>query len=188
MKNVLSAFLICLVQGAAAQDVGIQFDEMPIGTRWTIEYLDDQAQREETYLGREGDWHITEYFGIEPSGEREMIFKRYYDAQGRLVRGERDGVANTKLPFSCRYRVGNCTHVSKVPYAYSPSNIRYSESKRAHVNRMEGNVFYFGTVLSDGSVREYPFELGDYNIRVGLEYVNNLGETRGFRLVEIVEP
>ena len=72
---------------------GIQFDQMKPGTQWTIENVYDQSRREETYLGREGEFHITEYFGTEPSGERRFIFKRYYDAQGRLVRGERNGAA-----------------------------------------------------------------------------------------------
>ncbi|WP_298356311.1 hypothetical protein [uncultured Litoreibacter sp.] len=188
MKVLISVGVLCLAQGAAAQDVGLQFDEMPVGTQWTIEYLDDQARREETYLGREGDFHITEYVGIKPTGERRVIFKRSYDAEGRLVKGERDGAANTTLPFSCRYAVGECTHESKIPNVYSPSNDGFLESTRRHVNRLEGGVFYFGMVLSDGTVREFPFELGKYNIRVAQEYENNLGQKRGFKLISIVEP
>lgn len=189
MRLIIHLWALLLTMGPAlSQDVGIHFDQMQPGTQWTIEYIDDKTRREETYMGREGDFHITEYAAIEPNGERRFTFKRFYDAQGRLVRGERDGAAMTVLPFSCRYAVGNCTHDSKIPNVYAPSNDKFLESKRHHVNRLEGRVFYFGTVLSDGTVREYPFELGKYNLRVGLEYENALGQKRGFRLVEIMEP
>ena len=189
MRQVIHLFTLLLTIGPAmAQDVGIQFDQMKPGTQWTIENVHDQSRREETYLGREGEFHITEYFGIEPSGERRFIFKRYYDAQGRLVRGERDGAALTYQPFSCRYTVGECSHFKKLPHVYSQSNTRFRESTLHHVNRVDGGVFYFGTVLSDGSVREYPFELGKYNLRVGQAYETNLGQKRGFKLIEIVEP
>lgn len=129
-----------------------------------------------------------EVVSVSFDGEQRFVFKRYYDTQGRLVRAERDGAAMTVLPFSCRYTVGKCTHDSKVPYVYAPSNDRFSEKTLHHVNRLEGRVFYFGTVLSNGSVREYPFELGKYNLRVGQEYENFLGQKPGFKLVEIVEP
>ncbi len=188
MKPLISAFAACLTHGAMAQDVGIQFDDMPVGTQWTIEHLDDQARRQETYLGREGDWHLTDYVGINPDGSQRWVFRRYYDAEGRLVKGEREGAANSTLPYSCRYVVGDCTHHSKVPKTYSPSNDGFLERMRSHVNRLEGDTFYFGTVLSDGSVREYPFKLGKYNIRVGQEYETALGAKRGFKLIGIVEP
>ena len=189
MRQIKNALALLLTMGPAmAQDIGIQFDQMQPCTRWTTENIDDQSRREETYLGREGDFYITEYIGTKPSGEQRFVFKRYYDTQGRLVRAERDGAAMTVLPFSCRYAVGKCTHNSKVPYVYGPSNDRFSEKTLHHENRLEGRVFYFGTVLSNGSVREYPFELGKYNLRVGQEYENNLGQKRGFKLVEIVEP
>lgn len=173
---------------AAAQEIGIQFWDMKPGTKWVTETLDEpKSLREETFLGQEGDFYITEMYRTE-NGERKFIFKNFYDAKGRRVRGERDGAAVTYEPFQCRYTVGDCTHHSSVPHYYKPSNDKYLERSSDHKNRLEGDTFYLGWVATDGSVKEFPFVLGKYNLRVGQKYKNNLGDVRGFKLIELVEP
>lgn len=177
------------INSAAAEDVGIEFWKMKIGTQWLTQTIEDeQLIREETYLGEENGFFITEYYEIKSDGTRRFIFKNFYDQKGRRVRGERNGMALNFTPFQCRYAVGACIHESSIPYRYEPDNTKYLVTSSDHVNRLEGRNFYLGHVLSDGSIREYPFELGTYNLRIGSRYKNNAGVEKGFRLIEIKEP
>ena len=179
---------VFFVNQAVAEDVGIRFWEMEAGTRWVIERLEDKVREEETFMGKEGDYFITEEVHIKPSGERRFIFKNFYDAKGRRVRGERNGMAVTFKPFQCRYVVGDCTEASSIPWEYTPDNEKHFERTSKRKNRLDGDMFYVGWFLSSGELKEFPFKLGKYNLRISSEYKNNLGETRGFRLVELFEP
>lgn len=184
---ITSAFCAFAAQAGFAQEVGIQFDQMPIGTKWVTQNVGDEELAEETYLGPEGDTYITDFYRIN-GGKRRFIFRKTYDAQGRWMSGARNGAATSYAPYSCRYVVGECSHTSQIPHVFEPDNSKFLSSTSAFKNRLENGVFYLGTVLSNGDVREYPFVLGKYNLRVGQDYENALGQKRGFKLVELVEP
>ena len=179
---------VFFVGQACAEDVGIRFWDMEVGTRWVIERLEDKVREEETFLGQEGNRFITEEVHIDDAGNRRFMFKNFYDAEGRLVRGERNGAAFTYEPFQCRFAVGDCTHASSIPWTYTPENEKYLKGTSQWRNRLDGDTFYVGGVLSSGEVKEFPFKLGKYNLRISSEYKNNLGETKGLRFIELFEP
>jgi len=180
--------LTLLAAPANAEDIGLQFDDMPIGTKLITETLDDDPQQyAETYVGKKGEFHVIELSRIKSDGTEPRILVRLYDEAGRLIRKEKDGKLNSSnTPFSCEYVLGPCeqTYVYANPF----KNGKLVTHDDFYRNELRGKTLTVAKQLADGSFLEIPYELGPYNLRVSSKYTNNLGQVRGYRLIEISEP
>lgn len=173
---------------ALADDVGIDFDAMPVGTVLVTETREDEPQRyHETYLGREGAFHVVEIGRPDGKGGVKPLTRRFFDAGGRLVRSEKKGrFQSSHTPFSCEYSTGPCETV--YVYANPFRDGKRVTHRRRYVNRLDGTILTVSLARRGQDPLEIPYELGRYNLRVSSEYTNALGQIRGFRLIEIVEP
>ena len=182
---LLSAFMMT---PAFADDIGIQFDDMKIGTKLVTESRDKKPKRyTETYLGKQGDYHVIEIGKIADDGAAKAIAKGFFDSEGRLIRSEKNGKFSYEhTPFSCKYLLGDCAET--YVYANPFKNGKRVTHHKTYMNSIDGDVVTVALKLSDGSYLKIPYQLGAYNFRVSSEYTNALGQVRGFRLIEIVEP
>lgn len=182
-------FLLLLVLPANAQDVGIQFGKMKVGTTLVTQNLSGKKLvRSEKYLGRRGDFFVTEKSWVNADGTTKRIGNSFYDAKGRLIKTEHKTGQSTYTPFSCMFAVGACKHTHDYPNPFSKKTVKRTKSVSRYDNRLEGNTFIVTWKMADGSTAEVPFQLGPYNFRVSSKYKNALGQLRGHTLIKIIEP
>ena len=173
----------------AAQDVGILFDEMPVGTQIITQSVDpDRSPQLSEYIGLEDGLHVMSNSRLQEDGEVVFLNTTHYDGDGRQVRSNNVEVYSAYEPFSCRYAVGDCTQSWTYPNSLEAENAEYFTKEQSFQNRLDGTTFTVGMLRDDGSLRETTYELGPYNLRISSRYTRYNGETRGYDLVEIIEP
>ncbi len=167
-------------------DVGIQFDQMPIGTKLTIRLRGFSTYLvEEEFMGSEDGFFVMKIRKINDDDSRKELTKAFYDAEGRHVYSERFGKTNTYEPYNCRYVLGECEMI----YTYYNSlTDKYVTNTSKRVNRIEDDVLYLGIFDALGDLYEVPMTLGPFNLRVSNEYKDALGDDAGYSFVDLHIP
>ena len=187
LKTALLLSTTFIAFPAHAEDVGIKFDEMKIGTTLVTEFHgSDPIRLSEKYVGRRGDFFVTEVMRSKGDEEPEFSSTSFYDSKGRLVRRDRTKGFEEYTPYSCMYALGECKHGYQYPNPFK--DYKQTKNSSEYVNRLEGDTYYVTWKMVDGSIAEVPYKLGPYNLRVSSEYKNALGQQRGFRLIELKVP
>lgn len=172
-----------------AKDVGIKFDEMAVGTTLVTQSLSGKKRVSvEKYIGKRNGFHLMEESWLSPDGTSEPLGEVLYDNKGRRVRSERSRGSFIHTPFSCHFALGECTHIYDYPNQFSKKKNKRTKSVGRYKNRFEGDTLYVTWKMADDSIAEVPIKLGPYNLRVSSEYKNALGQLRGHKLIEIIEP
>lgn len=189
IATMCTAFIAFIMTSAFAQDVGIQFDKMKIGTTLLTQSLsDDDKIKSQKFVGKQGDFYVVEESHIKADGTSKALGNTYYDSEGREAKADWfDGPAYYK-PYSCFYAAGNCKQTLDYPNPLTKKKEKRSVSVRQYDNRLEGDTFIVTWKMASGKTHEVPFELGPYNFRVSSRYENALGELRGHKLIELIEP
>ena len=188
MKNHL---LVLLALGlstatALAEEVGIQFDAMKIGTKLTTATAGYQPTTYiEEYIGEEDGYFLIQNYKLLEDGATKALNKAGYDAKGRKVFSMLDGKTNTYAPYSCHYVVGKCTHTYKY---FNRFTKKYVSNEEAFDNRIDGDNLMVGVFKFDGSMYEVPFELGPHRMRLSSQYQNSLGKPAGYKFVDLFIP
>ncbi|MGB7301680.1 MAG: VWA domain-containing protein [Burkholderiaceae bacterium] len=174
---------------AFAQDVGIQFEKMTIGTTLVTQSLgDDASVKSQEFIGQQGDFYVVKERRIDTDGASRPLGNTYYDLKGREVKADwHDGPAYY-TPYSCMYAVGACEQSLDYPNPLTKKKVKRTVTVRKYVNRLEGNKLTVTWQLANGKTHEVPFELGPYNFRVSSRYKNALGQLRGHKLIELIDP
>lgn len=183
------ACLALTAVSALAQDVGIQFGKMKIGTTLLTQSLSDSKSiKSQKFIGKQGNFYVVEENRIKTDGSTKPLGNTYYDLDGREAKADwHDGPAYYK-PYSCMYTVGTCEHTLDYPNPLTKKKVKRSTSVRKYNNRLQGNTLIVTWELSSGKTHEVPFELGAYNFRISSRYKNALGQLRGHKLIELIEP
>ncbi len=191
MRHLILTSLACLVLTAPAyaQEVGIKFRDMKVGTTLVTQSLSGKKRvTSETYIGRKGNLFVMEEHWLNPDGTKVNLGKVYYDQKGRETGSDRRRGEFIYTPYSCMFAVGDCKHTYDYPNSFTKKKIKRTKSTSSYKNRLEGDTFFVTWKLADGSTAEVPFKLGPYNFRVSAKYKNALGQLRGHKLIEIIEP
>ena len=179
--------LFALTLPAYAQDVGIKFAEMPVGTTLVTDVLSSRPfQRSEKYVGKQGEFYVVENSITKSNGITKLSSTDYYDMKGRLVRLDREKGFEAYTPYSCRYVIGECEHSYEYPNPFK--DYRQTKNTRKYSTRLDGKMLIVSWKLANGEIAEAPFELGPYNLRVSNIYRNRLGKKTGYKFVELIEP
>lgn len=178
---------ILLTLSAFAADVGIRFDEMPVGTILVTESIGSTPLRQsEQFVGKRGEFFVTEIRRRGKDGQWSIASTNFYDLRGRLVRLNGKNGVQTYEPYSCHYVLGECKHTYRYPNPFKDN--RQIVNTSAYQNRLDGNNLFISWRLVDGKLVELPFRLGRYRLRVANQYRNRLGQEKGFRLIELTVP
>ena len=172
---------------ANSQDVGIKFNEMKIGTTLVTEFLGKKPFRlSEKYLGKRGNNFVTEVIRITNKGKSVFSSTSFYDTKGRLVRRDRSEGFEEYTPYSCFYVVGECRHGYQYPNPFK--NNKQTKNSGKYINRLENDTLIVTWKTISDSIVEIPYKLGPYNLRISSNYKNALGQQRGHKLIELIEP
>ncbi len=191
MRCLIFTSLACLVLSAPAyaQDVGIKFGEMKVGTTLVTQSLSGKKRvTAKKYIGQKDNHFVMEEHWLNPDGTKVNLGKVYFDQQGRETGSDRRRGEFIYTPYSCMFAIGECEHTYDYPNRFTKKKIKRTKSTSRYKNRLEGDTFFVTWKLADGSTAEVPFKLGPYNFRVSAEYKNTLGQLRGHKLIEIIEP
>ena len=176
-----------IVSPAIAQEVGIKFHEMKIGTTLVTEsYGTNPIRLSEKYIGKSGDFYVTEITRGKRGETLKFSSTSFYDSRGRLIRRDRTKGFEEYTPFSCHYTLGNCKHGYQYPNPFK--DYKQTKNSSEYTNRLEGDQLIITWKMADDSIAEVPYKLGPYNLRVSSSYKNALGEQRGHKLIELIEP
>ncbi len=186
MKTILQTLALCLPLAffgqstAQAQDIGIQFSKMPVGTK--AHYRQSNGKQfSETYIGTKRGLHVIR--STRKVTDRGRGASYYYDSKGRLVHftGPK-GLKVIYSPYNCTYQVGKCQYKSSLRgEAYV--NQGGSRSYKVETRKISGG---YQSILRRVSgyeiVAEYRFSLGKYNLRK--EY--NWREKSGMKSIKLI--
>ncbi len=182
-------FSFVLVMPASAENVGIEFEKMPVGTTLVTESLGDSPRiLEQKYIGKQGDYFVMEERQSKDDGTMRDLGQVFYDTQGRLVKSERKPGITYYTPYSCLFALGECTQVLDYPNPFTKKKVKRTKSTGHYNNRLEGDTFIVSWQLVDGSRQEVPYTLGPYKLRVSSKYKNRLNQVIGHKLIKIVQP
>jgi hypothetical protein len=189
VKNALATSVLTLlaIQQVYAQEVGIDFESMPVGTTLVTETHGSRPVRlSERYLGKRENFFVTEETRLKKDGEWQFHSTTYYDLEGRLVRRDLTKGFIEYKPWSCHYVLGECEHAYQYPNPFK----QYKQTKNTQkfTTRLENDTLIVSWTLIDGRIAEAPFKLGPYNLRVSSEYKNRLGEDTGYKFIDLVVP
>ncbi len=185
----LLLFLFTSTLPAHAQEVGIEFAQMPVGTTLVTESLDTPKRiLEQKFVGEENGFFVMEERQSKNGEPMKDIGKVFYDKAGRRVKSERKPGVTYHKPYSCLFAVGECTHEQDYPNPFTKKAEKRTRSSQAYANRLEGKTLIVTWKLASGKQQEVPFTLGPYNLRVASSYKNALGQQRGHILKEIITP
>lgn len=183
------ALILSTSQHASAQEVGIEFAKMKVGTTLITESIESPKRRlEQKYVGKQDAWFVLEERQSKNGSAMESLGKVFYDHLGRRVKSERKRGITYHRPYSCMYATGTCTHEVDYPNPFTKKAEKRTKSKSSYKNRLEGDKLFVTWELANGSRQEVPYTLGPYRLRVASEYKNALGQLRGHTLVEVIEP
>lgn len=170
-------------------NVGIQFDEMPVGTQWVVVHEGRPTRYVYTYIGPDKGQHRLHIESRKPGKKPKQIAIRFFDAQGRMLRSESHlGEVRRFEPYDCAYRLGPCTHTYRYPLPPKNGKKRHKARKEQYHNVRSNNGINVVRISRSGERRSYGFELGRFNIRVSNQYTNALGKKRGFKVTSIKTP
>ncbi len=188
MKKILLVLLMLSFSSIPtfAQEVGIEFETMKIGTKLTTTsfgYV--EATYIEEYIGKKDGYFQIQTYKLLDDGSTKVLNLVSYDDKGRKVLSTLDGKTNTYTPYSCHYVVGKCSHTYKY-YNSLKKNFVTNEGK--FDNRLDGDTLYVGVIQSDGDMFEVPFELGPHRLRISSENIDALGTKTGHEFVDLEIP
>lgn len=102
----LIAAAISLFATAAVAGPGIEFDRMPVGCSWIIEYSNGNRWLE-TYIGKKGRSHVVET--VEAANTKQRVKTTKFNAQGFMTeRNWGGGKWERFSPYSCFGVPGDC--------------------------------------------------------------------------------
>lgn len=170
---------------------GVQFSQMPVGTRYALEsfgYRGLNGTEYHKYTGVENGEHVMEIGRLRTNGSTayfDYFAKAFYNDEGRLLRREFDNGTFTRYaPFDCTVVLGPCTH--QIERRGDPNSRSSINESRSYDNSVSGNTVISRRAFLDGTI-ETTYTMGKYNYPVG--FVSKTGlEPQGQRLVNIKEP
>lgn len=160
---------------ASAQNLGVQFDKMPIGTK--MYYKDYEGDRwTDEFKGRKGKFYLLkrEYEG------RAYSSKVYYTLDGHLNRISFVGGGKISyLPHDCRHVVGECQYRYRGRWEW---NGMYD----AKLTRISGNRYgYSWTEVSNEETKDSIILFGPYNLIKERSWKTVGGKKRFVRLLKV---
>ena len=168
----------CLATASFAQSVGIQFDKMPIGTKFYYQSWNGESWVS-TFQGRKRKSYIVNV-DVSKAGRSYRGIQRY-TLDGHLQRWNNGGGYTERWrPFSCSRVVGKCTHKWTDSHGKGTSWI------------MEGTLRGNTLVVKSRPKRAIDMgsatiKLGKFNLTQREDWVVN-GQKRWIKLTRIVEP
>lgn len=167
-----------------AEGVGIKFDQLNVGTKLTTQMRGfSTATYIEEYIGMEDGFHLIQIHKKLDDGSTKKLSVKGYDTQGRQVFSRRqDGKVSTYSPYSCRYALGNCTHIYDY---YNPITKKMVVNEGLYFGKLEGNQYILTVFTSDGDSFDVPYELDENNLRLRNIYKNALDQPAGFEFVDV---
>lgn len=172
----------------AAQDVGIQFDKMTVGTVYVTQSLSASKRREQIeYIGLQNGQHVLTTSRINENGSLTLTKSSFYHAAGRLVANAKGDLRDEFEPFSCKFALGPCSDTWRYPNGVVNNEVQYFTSKAEYTNQLDGDVLNVGRIEADGSVAKTQYTLGPYNLRIGYRYQTDGGAIYGYDLVSLTE-
>ena len=154
--------------GSHAQNIGIQFDKMPVGTK-AYYSQSDGTKWVRVYKGLKRGKHVVEEFKGHSRTTGRPTQTRYYDSQGRLVfyraYGERGLYKVSFKPVYCYYQIGQCKHTLKFTGGEYEGD---GTGSKWVMNTQKAKGRYISTwykVSTPDSKNKYFTKLGKYNLR-----------------------
>ena len=162
---------------AAAQNIGIQFAKMPVGTK--LHYKDYEGDTwVQEYRGKSGKYYIVR----ETHSDRNLSVTRKYTAQGHLTQiAFRSGFKITYSPQRCDRIVGPCS------YRYKGNRRRNGMYKSTLVKRGTGYDYAWARQKTDETYDSH-ITLGKFNVLQEETWTSSRGKKRFVRLVKIEMP
>jgi hypothetical protein len=165
----LTVALLGTANVVTAQNIGIQFSKMPVGTKAFYARTNGDKWTD-VYKGVKSGEHVVERFSGHRKTSGRPIQTLHYDSQGRLVfyRAYGDRSKPYKVaykPFSCYYIFGNCTHTERFSgngYVHSGSSEKWVMNTKA-VKGGFSTKWYKKRDPSGGNT--YFSKLGQFNLR-----------------------
>ena len=167
-------FCLLAISTAHAQDIGIQFAEMPVGTKAYYQSTFN-GNWVDVYVGiKRGHYVVRRYKGNSPRGK--LLQTRYYDKKGRLV--YYNGLYQLKViykPFDCDYQFGNCQfgfRMRGAAYTHSGLGANFSQT-----TVKKGSQFLSSRTrgIHDDQKFGKLFSLGKYNLRKKVQFFDETG-------------
>lgn len=160
-----------------AQDIGIQFSKMPVGTKmYYRDYEGDTWMQE--YRGKSGKYYIIK----ETHSDRNLSVTRKYNAQGHMTQVSFvSGYIIRYSPHRCDRVMGACS------YRYKGSRKRNGLYKSTLVRQGNGYVYSWARQKTDETY-DSKIVLGPYNVLKEETWTSGSGKTRYVRLVKIETP
>ena len=172
-----------------AQDVGIQFDNIEVGTRLIAQQLGKDRFTTKDYIGIEDDYHVLVSGRIDEDGEYTALSRELYDQEGRQVGTNRGETFATYAPFSCSFVVGDCTHEWTYPNAMEADTAEYFTQTLVYQNRLVDGMLHVLILRENGETITLSYTLGDNNWRTSQRTVSTVnGNVYGYDLVAIETP
>ncbi len=187
MKSLLRVLTVSFVAyslavfATQAQDLGIQFSKMPVGTKayYNTSYGEKWL---DIYIGKKrGLYAVRRYKGHTKNGK--LLQVNYFDEKGRRVHytGQR-GLKVLFKPIDCDYHFGDCVFTIRIrgeAYVQNGQNKTYNQS----IVKKDGkyvSTWYRGTQTDKkgGSL----FTLGKYNLRKKVQFFND-----GLQTIDLVK-
>lgn len=167
-----------LSTAAHADNWGIRFDQMPVGTVF-VEKDQTGDQWTSTFVGKKGKFYILEEYNHQTARK----YRRYYDTKGHHVRTTRNSSQYNykRKPRSCSRVIGPCSHTVSGSYEFSGRYIYNIKAISA--------TKYVGTWrrVNTEETREFKYTVGKYNLMVHYEYMFN-SRIKFIKIISIKEP
>ncbi|WP_431366050.1 hypothetical protein [Planktotalea sp.] len=143
-----------------AQNWGIRFDQMPVGTEYEMKWQNGDRYVSR-YVGKQGRFYILEETNLQTGNK----VRQQFNAQGHFVRGSNARGYNVKnVPNSCYYVVGPCTHFVRGTTRHTGKYV-YNIKQIGATNR----VGTWRRVTTE-ETRDFKYTIGKYNFVVYQEY------------------
>jgi hypothetical protein len=153
------AFLLQCVSISAAAELGIKFDEMPIGCSWTFRYRDGVVWQER-FIGEKNGYFVTQVYELSQA-RKSLKLTKNYNLEG-LVVSRRWKYDNASMydPHDCQGVLGECSFLTKRTNGKSFTTRTFSTVEE---NRIMMEIIEDGERMSD-----VILEVGPFNVVVSL--------------------
>ncbi|SMX33988.1 hypothetical protein [Actibacterium lipolyticum] len=175
MRSVILG--ICLLFAASmvsAQNLGIQFDKMPVGAK--LYYKNSQNETwVQTYKGKSGKFYIVSEKWDGYNSPRT----HYYNSDGHRVKTRYKSGGTVKYtPMNCERVVGSCT------YRYN-GNPKYNGMYQTSLVKEGSSYRYFWSEQKTSEKYEYLVTFGKYNVLQEESWTLSSGRKRWRKLLRI---
>ncbi len=167
------AAMFVVPQAALAENNGIEFAKMPVGTKMTYKRSDGLVFTD-TFVGKRGRFYVVNRAGKTNAGKTYWE-KRRYDKEGRLTSyswGDNRGAQPGKIfykPYDCQYVVGECTMRRKlVAHDYVNNGAGYTA--KYSTKKQNGGFTTTFKQSNRKSSSSYSFTTGKYNLRTSTTF------------------